>query len=124
MSGPYGLAFAFIAKRYAFQAGDGDYKDRVPSCNSLRRRYATHELRGHELLGISRNILNDRLTKLVDTGIFERVPYRHNPPLKMRHSGCGRIVKAAATDSHCGEPLGLRSVAYEPGASAPCTTSS
>src|SRR5258708_21110430 len=31
-------------------------------------------------LGISRNILNDRLTKLVDHGIFERVPYRDNPP--------------------------------------------
>ena len=31
-------------------------------------------------LGISRNILNQRLTKLVDEGILERVPYQDNPP--------------------------------------------
>ena len=31
-------------------------------------------------LGISRNILNQRLTKLVDDGILERVPYQDNPP--------------------------------------------
>ena len=31
-------------------------------------------------LGISRNILNDRLTKLVDDGVLERVPYQDNPP--------------------------------------------
>ena len=31
-------------------------------------------------LGISRNILNQRLTKLVDDGVLERVPYQDNPP--------------------------------------------
>jgi DNA-binding HxlR family transcriptional regulator len=31
-------------------------------------------------LGISRNILNARLTRLVDEGVLERVPYRDNPP--------------------------------------------
>jgi DNA-binding HxlR family transcriptional regulator len=31
-------------------------------------------------LGISRNILNDRLRKLVDNGVLERVPYQDNPP--------------------------------------------
>src|SRR5438067_12645383 len=31
-------------------------------------------------LGISRNILNQRLTKLVDEGVLERVPYQDNPP--------------------------------------------
>ena len=31
-------------------------------------------------LGISRNILNDRLTKLVDNGVMVRVPYQDNPP--------------------------------------------
>src|SRR5258706_798170 len=31
-------------------------------------------------LGISRNILNQRLTKLVDHGVLERVPYQDNPP--------------------------------------------
>src|SRR4030095_6327661 len=31
-------------------------------------------------LGISRNILNQRLKTLVDHGVFERVPYQDNPP--------------------------------------------
>ena len=31
-------------------------------------------------LGISRNILNQRLKRLVDSGVLERVPYRDNPP--------------------------------------------
>ena len=31
-------------------------------------------------LGISRNILNVRLTSLVDAGVLERVPYQDNPP--------------------------------------------
>ena len=103
-------------------------------------------------LGISRNILNNRLTKLVDNGVLVRVPYQDNPPrsnyrltekgrdlwlvltamrqwgdrwaapdgppLKMRHVACGRIVKAVATCSHCGEPLDRRAVNYEPGPSA------
>ncbi len=31
-------------------------------------------------LGIARNVLTDRLGKLVDQGIFERVPYEDRPP--------------------------------------------
>src|SRR5947208_17147380 len=31
-------------------------------------------------LGISRNILNQRLTRLVDNGVLERVPYQEHPP--------------------------------------------
>jgi DNA-binding HxlR family transcriptional regulator len=31
-------------------------------------------------LGISRNILNERLTRLVDEGVMERVQYREHPP--------------------------------------------
>jgi len=31
-------------------------------------------------LGISRNILNVRLTSLVDAGVLERVPYQQRPP--------------------------------------------
>jgi len=31
-------------------------------------------------LGISRNILNQRLTHLVETGILKRVPYEDHPP--------------------------------------------
>ena len=103
-------------------------------------------------LGISRNILNQRLRKLVDDGVLDRVPYQDNPPrseyrltekgrdlwhvltamrqwgdrwaapdgppLKMRHSGCGSVVKALPVCSHCGEPLSLRSVTFEPGPGA------
>ena len=31
-------------------------------------------------LGISRNILRQRLTTLVDAGVFERIPYSEHPP--------------------------------------------
>jgi DNA-binding HxlR family transcriptional regulator len=31
-------------------------------------------------LGISRNILNNRLQKLVGSGVLDRVPYQDNPP--------------------------------------------
>ena len=31
-------------------------------------------------LGISRNILSNRLTHLVDVGVLERVPYQEHPP--------------------------------------------
>jgi DNA-binding HxlR family transcriptional regulator len=31
-------------------------------------------------LGIARNVLTDRLARLVDEGILERRPYSHNPP--------------------------------------------
>jgi len=100
-------------------------------------------------LGISRNILNQRLTTLVEHDVLEKVPYKDNPPrseyrltdkgrdlwhvitamrqwgdrwaapagppLKMRHTTCGRVVKAAVVCSHCGEPLDLRSITVEPG---------
>ena len=33
-----------------------------------------------ERLGISRNVLNQRLTRLVDEGVFERVAYQEHPP--------------------------------------------
>jgi DNA-binding HxlR family transcriptional regulator len=103
-------------------------------------------------LGISRNILNQRLKRLVDGGVLERVPYQDNPPrseyrltekggdlwhvltamrqwgdrwaapdgppLTMRHSACGRVVNAVAACSHCGEPLGPRSLTFEPGPGA------
>ena len=103
-------------------------------------------------LGISRNILNQRLTHLVDGGVLKRVPYQDHPPrseykltdkgrdlwhvvaamrqwgdrwaapdgppLKLRHTGCGRVVKAVAVCSHCGEPLDVRSVTAVPGPGA------
>lgn len=34
----------------------------------------------HTRLGISRNILNQRLTHLVDAGVLTRVPYQDRPP--------------------------------------------
>ncbi len=33
-----------------------------------------------ERLGIARNVLNQRLTRLVDEGVFERVAYSEHPP--------------------------------------------
>jgi DNA-binding HxlR family transcriptional regulator len=103
-------------------------------------------------LGISRNILTQRLNHLVDSGVLRRVPYQDHPPrseyrltdkgrdlwqvvtamrqwgdrweapagppVKMRHTGCGRVVKAVAVCSHCGEPLDPRSVTVSPGPGA------
>ncbi|HVM65338.1 MAG TPA: helix-turn-helix domain-containing protein [Acidimicrobiales bacterium] len=34
----------------------------------------------HERLGISRNVLNERLNRLVDAGVLRRVPYSEHPP--------------------------------------------
>jgi DNA-binding HxlR family transcriptional regulator len=95
-------------------------------------------------LGISRNILNQRLTSLVDSGVLTRVPYSDHPPrfdyrltdkgrdlwpvltamrqwgdkhaapdgppMRMKHKGCGRLVEAVMTCSHCGERMGPRDV--------------
>ena len=103
-------------------------------------------------LGISRNILNQRLDHLVETGVFEKVRYSDHPPrydyrltdmgrdlwpvltamrqwgdrwtapdgppLKIRHTKCGHVVKAVPTCSHCGELLDARSVTGLPGPGA------
>src|SRR5229473_972378 len=103
-------------------------------------------------LGISRNVLNQRLARLVEEGVLERVPYQQRPtrwdyrltdkgrdlwpvvtamrqwgdrwaapggpPVKMRHTACGRVVKAMTVCSHCGEPLDARSVTAVPGPGA------
>src|SRR3954469_24791774 len=103
-------------------------------------------------LGISRNILNDRLKKLVDGDVLARVPYQDNPPrseyrltekgrdlwlvltamrqwgdrwaapdgppIRLRHVTCGRVVKAVAVCSHCGERLTPPAMAIEPGPGA------
>ena len=34
----------------------------------------------HDRLGISRNVLNQRLAHLVDAGVLKRVPYSEHPP--------------------------------------------
>jgi DNA-binding HxlR family transcriptional regulator len=103
-------------------------------------------------LGISRNILTQRLIHLVDEGVLKRVPYQAHPPrfeyrltdkgrdlwpvitamrqwgdrwvapsgppLKIRHTTCGHVVKAVPTCSHCGEVLDARSVTGIPGPGA------
>jgi DNA-binding HxlR family transcriptional regulator len=103
-------------------------------------------------LGISRNILTQRLNRLVDKGVLKRVPYQDRPPrseyrltekgrdlwhvvtamrqwgdrwaapsgppLKIRHTACGRVVKAVPVCSHCGEPLDVRAVTAVPGPGA------
>lgn len=40
------------------------------------------------------------------------------PPLKIRHTACGRVVVAVAVCSHCGERLDLGDVAAVPGPGA------
>jgi DNA-binding HxlR family transcriptional regulator len=40
------------------------------------------------------------------------------PPLRIRHTGCGRVVSAVPVCSHCGEPLDLREVTAIPGPGA------
>jgi DNA-binding HxlR family transcriptional regulator len=43
-----------------------------------------------ERLGISRNVLNLRLARLVDAGVLEKVPYRAHPPrydYRLTHKG-------------------------------------
>jgi DNA-binding HxlR family transcriptional regulator len=103
-------------------------------------------------LGISRNILTQRLNHLVEAEILKRVPYQDHPPrseyrltakgrdlwhvvtavrqwgdrwaapagppLETRHTGCGHIVTAVPTCSHCGEPLDARAVTAIPGPGA------
>jgi DNA-binding HxlR family transcriptional regulator len=103
-------------------------------------------------LGISRNILIDRLNRLVENDVLVRVPYQDHPPrseyrltdkgrdlwvvvtamrqwgdrwaapdgppLKMRHTACGRIVKMVPVCSHCGEHLDVRAVNGIPGPGA------
>ncbi len=47
-------------------------------------------------LGIARNVLTDRLTKLVDHGIFERVPYQDRPPrYEYRLTSAGQQLSTA-----------------------------
>jgi hypothetical protein len=40
------------------------------------------------------------------------------PPLRLRHVGCGRLIRAETVCSHCGEPIDARSVTAEPGPGA------
>ena len=95
-------------------------------------------------LGIARNILTQRLNRLVDERVLRRVAYEDHPPrseyrltpkgrdlwhvitamrqwgdrwaapsgppLKIKHTGCGRIVEAVSVCSHCGERLDARAV--------------
>jgi DNA-binding HxlR family transcriptional regulator len=103
-------------------------------------------------LGISRNILAQRLNRLVDNGVLKRKPYQEHPPrseyrltdkgrdlwhvitamrqwgdrwaapdgapIKIKHSACGRIVKAVPVCSYCGEALDARAVTAIPGSGA------
>jgi DNA-binding HxlR family transcriptional regulator len=103
-------------------------------------------------LGISRNILNQRLNHLVDNGVLKRVPYQDHPPrseyrltdkgrdlwhvvtamrqwgdrwaapagppVKVRHTGCGRVVDVLPVCSHCGDLLDARALTAIPGPGA------
>jgi DNA-binding HxlR family transcriptional regulator len=51
-----------------------------------------------ESLGVARNVLTDRLTRLVDEGIFERVLYNERPPrYEYRLTPKGRGLNVALT---------------------------
>lgn len=103
-------------------------------------------------LGISRNILTQRLNHLVDNGVLVRKPYQDHPPrseyrltdkgrdlwlvltamrqwgdkwaapdgvpIRIKHKSCGKVVKAVAVCSHCGEALDARAVTAMPGPGA------
>jgi DNA-binding HxlR family transcriptional regulator len=103
-------------------------------------------------LGISRNILAQRLNHLVDSGVLKRVPYQEHPPrseyrltekgrdlwhvltamrqwgdrweapdgppLRIKHTKCGHLVKVLPVCSHCGEMLDARVVTPVPGPGA------
>jgi DNA-binding HxlR family transcriptional regulator len=103
-------------------------------------------------LGISRNILTQRLNHLVENDVLKRVAYSDHPPrseyrltakgrdlwqvvtamrqwgdkwaapdgppVETRHAGCGQIMTALSTCTHCGEPLDARSVVAVPGSGA------
>jgi DNA-binding HxlR family transcriptional regulator len=67
----------------------------------------------HERLGISRNVLSARLTKLVEQGILRRVQYSERPPrFEYRLTSRGRdlfpVIMAMAEfgDEHARPPLG------------------
>jgi len=100
-------------------------------------------------LGISRNILTNRLNRLVENGVLTRRQYQDHPPrseyrltdkgrdlwhiitamrqwgdrweapdgppVKIRHSDCGRVIKVLPVCSHCGETLDARAVTAVPG---------
>ena len=77
----------------------------------------------HERLGISRNVLNQRLSHLVDHGVLERVAYSEHPPaLRLpvdrqgqgpvagahRHAPMGRPLGGPGRAAHRDGPQGLR----------------
>ena len=52
----------------------------------------------HESLGVARNVLADRLNRLVAEGILERVPYSERPPrYEYRLTDKGRELNVALT---------------------------
>jgi DNA-binding HxlR family transcriptional regulator len=69
-----------------------------------------------ERLGISRNVLHHRLTRLVDAGVLAKVPYSHHPRFDYRLTDKGRDLWPVLTamrqwgDDHAapgGAPLEL-----------------
>ena len=101
-------------------------------------------------LGATRHVLADRLQKLVDNDILERVQYQerparyeykltekgrdlhpiivallgwgdrwmvdeHGPPIELVHRSCGHKMVPVPTCPHCGEQVGARDVAAQPG---------
>ena len=62
-----------------------------------------------ERLGIARNVLNQRLSHLVDEGVFERVAYNEHPPASTtsspnRAATCGQWSSHFGSGATAGEP--------------------
>src|ERR1700720_1640968 len=89
----------------------------------------------HERLGISRNILNQRLARLVETGVLVKVPYSEHPPrhdyrltdkgrdlwpviTTMRQWGDKHAADMRMICTSCGETIGPRDVRAIPGPGA------
>ena len=66
-----------------------------------------------ESLGVARNVLTNRLSKLVDDGLLDRVPYQERPArYEYRHTSKAKDLLTALLalmhwgDEHAGDPAG------------------
>ena len=81
-----------------------------------------------ENLGIARNVLQTRLTRLLDHGVLEKRLYQEHPPryvpdagpaVLIEHRGCGGAIDEHRVCRACGKKLSVRDARALPGPSAP-----
>ena len=68
-------------------------------------------------LGIARNLLTDRLAKLVEHGILARVPYQERPVVLV-HDACGEPLDQVFVCWRCDETITPRQIKSRPGSGA------